>query len=317
MLNLRKSFFCTLPLIICAVITLRAQSEEPTYRFLLLEMNARAAGMGNTFLTMTNDPTVMFYNPAGLSTLEKPAGSVGFLKHVLDVNAGFASYGQDVEGIGWIGGGVRYLNYGTFEGADILGNPASDFSAGDLALTATYANSHENLRYGGSLKFVYSGIADASSTALALDLGVLYLLPDYMMVVGASVLNAGAVLSTYGPTSLSLPLDVKIGVSKKLEHLPLNLSLNFHRLTETQDNFFQHFSNFSIGGEFTLSSALLARIGYNNERRQDLKLANTSGLGGFSFGLGILVSDFRVDYAFSSWGGSGRALHFISVGTTL
>ncbi len=316
MLNLRKSFLYTLSLIVLTVLTLRAQGDESSYRFLLLEMNARAAGMGNTFLTMTNDPTVMFYNPAGISTLEKPAGSVGFLKHVLDVNAGFASYGQHVEGIGWIGGGVRYLNYGTFEGSDVLGNPSSDFSAGDLAVTATYANIHENFRYGGSLKFVYSGIADASSTALALDVGVLYLLPDYMMAVGASVLNAGAVLSDYGPTSLSLPLDVKIGVSKKLEHLPLNLSLNFHRLTETRDNFFQHFSNFSIGGEFVLSSSLLARIGYNNRRREDLKLANTSGLGGFSFGLGILVSDFMVDYAFSSWGGSGRSLHFVSVGTT-
>ncbi len=47
-------------------------------------------------------------------------------------------------------------------------------------------------------------------------------------------------------------------------------------------------------------------------KREEYKIATTSALGGFSFGLGIDVKGYDVDYSFSSMGAIG-ALHRIGV----
>ena len=58
-------------------------------------------------------------------------------------------------------------------------------------------------------------------------MGLHYAIPSDEMSVGFSVLNIGTQLSSYISTKEQLPLDVMVGVSKKLEHLPLRLSLIF------------------------------------------------------------------------------------------
>jgi len=122
-------------------------------------------------------------------------------------------------------------------------------------------------------------------------------------------------LKSYISTKEDLPLDVKIGISKRLEHLPLYLNLNFHKLNNSTDNFLDRFSAFSIGGEFTISQAIRLRFGYNNERRRELKIGTTAGLAGFSIGGGLVFEPYKIDYSFSSMGQIG-ALHRVTVGAS-
>ena len=290
--------------------------EITAFDFLRIPMNARAAALGNTFLTMRNDVTTLFTNPGALHTLEAPSASVGFFKHLLDVNAGYAVYGQQLEGIGAVSAGVVYMDYGSFEETDKFGDrTGKEFGAGDLAVTLGYGNATGDLSYGAAVKFVYSSIEEYSSSAAALDLGVSYHFPEQDIVLAAGVLNLGTQLSTFAGVDESLPLDVRIGVGKKLEHLPLNIMLNFHKLNESPDNFFDRFSNFSLGGEFDLSDALKARIGYYNEMRRELKIGNTAKLAGFSGGFGLRISTYTLDYAYNSLGEIG-ALHRFSLSST-
>jgi hypothetical protein len=134
------------------------------------------------------------------------------------------------------------------------------------------------------------------------------------MNIGVSVLNLGTQMSTYYDTKEELPLDVTIGISKKLEHLPLKLYFDFHKLNEDRNEFFQRFQAFSIGAEFTLSKVLRLRAGYENEKRKELKIGSFAGLAGFNAGLGIVISEYKFDYGFSSMGAIG-ALHRVSVST--
>lgn len=286
--------------------------EITAYDFLRIPMNARAAALGNTFLTMRNDVTSLFSNPAALASLETPAASVGFFKHLLDVNAGYAVYGQQLEGIGTVSAGVVYLDYGSFEETDRFGDRAgAEFGAGDLAVSLGYGRSTGNLAYGAALKFVYSSIENYSSSAAAADLGVSYYFPDEQIVLAAGVLNLGTQLGSYAGIDESLPFDVRFGVGKKLEHLPLNIMFNFHKLNESE----HRFENYSIGGEFDLSNALKARVGYYNEMRRELKIGNTAKLAGFSGGFGLRISTYTVDYAYNSLGEIG-ALHRFSLSST-
>jgi hypothetical protein len=305
-------FLCTIALCLPAFA---GDSKTTAYDFLRTDVSAsaRAAALGGSFVSVINDPTILFYNPAGLSTISQRQVSFGFLKHLLDINAGYATYNQYLEDIGWVGAGVQYINYGSFTQSDEFGNQLGNFSAGDLALMVGYSNIYdEKVNYGASLKFIYSSIAGNSSTALAVDLGATYVIPKEQMSIGASVLNLGTQLKAYISTKEDLPLDVKVGISKTLEHLPLQLNVNFHKLNQSTDNFLDRFKAFSIGGEFTLTQSLRLRIGYNNERRQELKIGTSSGLAGFSIGGGFWTDLYKVDYAFSSFGKIG-ALHRVTV----
>lgn len=291
-------------------------STPTTYDFLRADVSSRAAAMAGSFVSVTGDPNMIFYNPAGLSTLERPMGSLGFFKHLMDINAGHVAYSQEIEDLGYFGIGAVYVNYGSFDETDDFGNILGEFKASDMAFTVGYSNVlQENLHYGVNAKFIYSSIAGYSSTGLAADLGLLYTVPESRFTFGVSVRNIGAQLSSYIETKEKLPLDVVVGASVVPRGLPLLVNLNFHKLNEETDKFTDRFKSFSVGGEFTLSPVIMARFGYNNEQRRELKIGTGAGLAGFSGGIGVTVSDYRVDYALTSLGKIGN-FHRISLGTS-
>jgi hypothetical protein len=295
-----------------------ARSQTPSstvYNFLRSDVGARAAAMAGSFVTATNDPDGLFYNVASLSTLDAPRGTAGFFKHLLDINSGYLSYSQKAEGIGSFGAGVLYTNYGSFTETDEAGNDLGTFSAGDLALLLGYSNQiEENLYYGAGIKVIYSTIAGEASTGAAVDGGILYLIPEDRIALGASVRNLGVQMSSYAGKRENLPLDLTIGGSVVPRGLPLLLCVNFHRLTDNVSSFGERLAAFTIGGEFTISKAVLLRFGYDNNSRKDLKIGESAGLAGFSAGLGILYQQFKLDYGLSSLGSIG-ALHRISIGS--
>ncbi len=299
------------------LLTIGLAQEVGTYSFLRNDVGARAAGLNGSFVSMTNDPNMLFYNPAALSTLSGRRASAGFLKHLLDVNGGHLSYAQSLEGIGTVGAGLLFLDYGSFTETDESLNTLGTFSATDLAVIVGVGRALDDVTSVGlNAKIIYSSIAGSRSTALAIDAGVLYEIPSQNITIGASVLSLGAQLSSYLQTRESLPLDVKIGITKQPEHLPVLLNLNFHKLNESQDNFIQRFSSFSLGAEFLMSESVRLRVGYSNEQRKELKMGTGAGLAGISLGGGIILGDYVVDYAYNSYGSIG-GLHRISIGMNL
>jgi hypothetical protein len=129
-------------------------------------------------------------------------------------------------------------------------------------------------------------------------------------------MNVGTQLSSYYDEKEELPLDIIVGISKKLEHLPLRLSLDFHKLNTDREDFVKRFKAFSVGAEFTLSKVLRLRFGFDNEKRSDLKIGTSSGIAGLNAGLGAIISNYTFDYGFSSLGAIG-ALHRVTVSTNL
>lgn len=294
-----------------------AAQQTTTFDFLRLDMNARAAALNGSFVSMTNDPNLLYYNPAGLATLERPSASASFLKHLLDVNAGSLTYGQAYDDLGTFAAGVVFVDYGSFPHTDESQNVLGTFSAKELAITAGWGMQlEENMYVGASLEFVSSSIASYGANAVALGAGFLYQIPSEMITIGASLLHAGAQASTYAGIRESLPLELSVGITKKPEHLPAYLNLNFHRLTDKAESFFDRFSSFTIGVEFLMSESTRLRAGYDNEKKRELKLGAGSGLAGFSFGGGILINEYLLDYSYNSYGKIG-GLHRVSVGMIL
>lgn len=303
--------------LLCVSAASLVAQDRGTYSFLRNDISARAAGMNGSFVSMTDDPNILFYNPGALTTLKQSRGSAGFLKHLLDVNGGYISYARSVDGIGTVGGGIIYLDYGSFTQTDESMNILGNFSARDLAIVVGAGRSIDEVTSVGlNVKFLYSSISEFTSAGLAIDAGVLYQIPAENITIGASILTAGSQLTSYNGIKESLPLDVKIGITKRPEHLPVLLNLNLHHLTERRDNFLDHFSAFSFGAEFLMSESVRLRAGYNNQQRKDLKLGTGAGLAGISLGGGILIGEYILDYSFNSYGRIG-SLHRISLGMGL
>jgi hypothetical protein len=310
-----KRIFIFLIAIVCASATLCAQ--QGTYNFLRTDVSARAAALNGSFVSMKDDPNVLFYNPASIGTLTSSKVSINYLKHLMDVSAGTLSYGQYIAGTGNVGVGITYIDYGSFDRTDEAMNVLGTFYSREMAFVAGIAAHYDDdILVGINAKYIYSSIAEYNSYALAVDLGFLYDIPSQNLTIGGSILNLGMQFQTYAGLDESLPLDVKFGITKLPQHLPVLLNIDFHRLNEKGDNFFDRFSNFTIGAEFLMSESVRLRVGYNNKQRKELKMGTSAGLAGFSMGGGIILKEYQIDYAFNSYGQIG-GLHRISLGINL
>ncbi|MBI5215849.1 MAG: type IX secretion system protein PorQ [Ignavibacteriae bacterium] len=288
-----------------------------TYDFLRQDVGARAAALGGNFVSVANDPNIIFYNPAGLATLENNKLSFGYFKHLLDINSGHASYSRNINNFGSVGLGLLYTNYGEFQMTGEEGQDLGTFNAGDFAAVLGYGAEMENgLQYGVNSKFIFSSIGGYQSTAVAVDLGVRYVVSPQSFILGASVTNIGAQLDPYINTRENLPLNVQVGATIYPEHVPAAISIGFSKMNEQQDNILDRFKTFAVGIEFTASENVALRFGYNNEKRRELKLGTSSGLAGFSIGAGFQSELYMIDYAFNSLGKIG-SIHRVSLGINI
>jgi hypothetical protein len=299
------------------------------YEFLNVTVNPRAAAMGNSFVAMKNDVSTIFSNPAALSTMSADSSgrdqvvSAGFTKHILDINEGYVAYGMPVkEGApDRVAAAIQYIDYGTFKGANGVGELTDDFGAREFALTLAYSGIvRDGIRYGAAFKFITSALVTGSSveesrtsSGIAFDLGAFYEYEPLLMTFGLSAMNIGHQLSTYAGLRESLPFNLQFGISKKLERLPLTLHLNFHNLSRDREGrgLFFALNNFSVGGEFVLGKVVRLRFGYDNQLRRDLKVPRGSGIAGFSGGFGLAFKQYTFDYALSDNGYAFQSLHRI------
>ena len=81
------------------------------------------------------------------------------------------------------------------------------------------------------------------------------------------------------------------------------------------DNFFRHFT---FSGEFLIgkSEVLALRFGYNHLRKKELSIQNFRTLAGFSFGFGVKISKFRLDYGYAKYHIADGG-HHLSISTNL
>ncbi len=73
------------------------------------------------------------------------------------------------------------------------------------------------------------------------------------------------------------------------------------------DNLMRHFI---FGIEINPFKSVFLRLGYNYQRRQELKLSSYGGMVGFSWGFGIQLSKFQLSYGHATYHLAGASNHF-------
>ena len=283
---------------------------QPGYEFLRTHVGARPAALGGAFAAVTGDVHSVYYNPAALSTLPRRQLTFSYLNYFLDFQSGFLAYGYSLGRWGSQAVAVHYLNYGTFDRTDQLGNKLGTFGADSyvVQLASAYPLS-ENFSVGLGLKFIHGKIAEYNSSAWAVDFGLLYSVPSQALNVGFAVLNSGSVIDPYAKTVDSLPVSYRLGIGKRLAHLPLLLLVEGY-LYRGED------AQFVIGGEFTLTPYWLLRVSYNSIGRQQHIGQVGDKYAGLSVGTGVRIEkglaprhffwkNLNLDYSFTSAGHVG------------
>ncbi len=305
----------------CALIafsfSLKAQTISP-FQFLRTNINARTAALGEATVAAMDDSSATSLNPAALHN--SPAGKVSltFIKHVLDINSGLASYVFAGANRSKWGMFVSFQSHGTFDGMDALGNPTGQtYSPSGVAVGATYSNEIDTgFYYGVGLNLINSHLSNSSSTAFGINAGLLYHIPNSRWNVGLAATNIGAQLSSFNGASDPMPADVRIGVNHRLRGLPLLVNFSFNHLVDQNQALFDHFKNFSLGGELYLGKIIQVRLGYNNTIHNAASLPVSSNFAGISAGVGIALKSLSIDYGMNSLI-SGIMIHRFSVQTVL
>ena len=317
-----------------ASLTLKGQSGgENIYEFLNLGSSARVAAMGGDQIALNNvDADYSFYNPAVLHPDLDQKVALNYVNYLTDINYGYASYTKDYAKIGTFSLAMHYVNYGKFTEANEFGEITGNFKASDYALIISYGRQlNKNIRVGASIKPIYSALEKYSSFGLAADLALIYDSSDELFRASIVARNFGyQIKAYYGSHREDLPNEVLIGMSTKLQHAPFRFAITYRHLEEfdltyeselnkTDDSFSKsskdEFSDktlkhFILGAEFLPSKNFSIRLGYNFQRRMELKVDEKTSTVGFTWGFGVKVSRFQVSFASAKYHLAGASNHF-------
>ncbi len=314
----------------------RAQLGGRTaFPFLSLPPSAQlAASGGMNASARSSDPTQLYGSPALLNADMDHVAAITYVAYVSSIKQSTAAYVFDTEKRGRFGLGFTYLNYGDIPSFDAAGNSLGVFGVNEYAFTGADSYTTGKFTFGLAAKLAVSAIAESRAVALASDAGVLYKPSEQDFTIGLVVKNAGYMLKPYiGRSREPLPLDVQLGTTIKPEHMPLRFTLTAHHLQQWNiqyldssapgtptaagdtvrasrnfgDNLARHFT---VGAELLLGTGFRARVGYNHLQARELRLDNTGGGAGFSFGFLLRISQFQLDYTHATLQAAGSSNYF-------
>ncbi len=291
---------------------------DSIFRFMQLTGNARTAALGGSHVALANPDAALFMtNPAYLSPDSHSNISLTWLNHISDINMGVAAGAYHVESLGTFGVGLRFINYGDIRRADESGTDLGNFSANDLAFSLGFSREvMPNLRAGITGNAIYAGYDDFNSTAISFDAGLYYFWEELNMYVGGAITNIGFQVSTFDGRDESLPLNIRLGMSRRLEYVPLRINLTFHSLNQWEMETFRDegespsftsnlFRHITVGGELLLSDNFHIRVGYDHLTNEELKVSTRLDTAGFGIGLGLNIRGFVFDFSRSSFSDLG------------
>ena len=300
---------------------LAAQAGKSTFDFLLIPDGVRSSALGgNNVSVIENDLSLIYQNPSFLGQEMDKIVSVNYMSYIGDIGFGNISFAKAIGETSAWGIGVNYTNYSKLLETDETGTILGDMKANDMCVNAFFSRDlTEKIRGGAAAKILYSDYAGNTSYGLGVDLGLSYYDPDKGFSAGLVAKNFGRQLKSYAEEKYSLPWDVQLGISKKLERAPIRFSFTMVQLSQwnnynsknEKDSFFTSLVNhFVFGIDFIPTENFWIAAGYNVKRAKDMSLDEGNKLGGFSLGAGLSVKAFSFGCSIGKYHPSATSLMF-------
>jgi hypothetical protein len=300
---------------------------QSVYQFLNLVSSPRQAALGGkTITTYDYDVNQPLYNPASINQEMDSKLALNYGNYFGDVTYGTAAYAYTYDKKKQtFHAGITYINYGKFDGRDVLGQAAGEFTGSEIALSLGYSYNIPNSKWhiGANGKLISSSLETYNSFGIATDIGLMNRNETNHINFGLVVRNFGTQLSTYNGNKEKLPFEVIAGISQELENVPVRWHLTLENLQQWNVNFANParsqptiegeeipekvtflgntFRHVIFGAEIFPKRAFSARLSYNFRRAAELKIIEQRTFSGISLGFGIRFSKFRFDYSYSRY----------------
>lgn len=304
---------------------------EHVFEFLRLSQNPHVTALGGVAISCpANDVMMSTSNPSLLRPSFHTSLGLNYNLYYAGTKVSNLFYAQHIKTLNTtVGLGIQYLNYGSFQLTDNIGNQYGDAKATDYAISLSASKSYlTRWRYGATLKLANSTLIDKKASALLADIGVAYADTINLWYAGAVIKNAGVVIKNYeAGVNQPLPIDLQIGVTKKFKKAPFSIMVLAHHLqtwnirydnpvdqvnnqllftdsnnTKTKtyfaDKLFRHFV-FAL--DINLGKRLEISAGYNHMRRAELAISEKKAMSGFSYGIGLYLNKFIIHVAQSHY----------------
>ena len=291
--------------------------------FLSIGQGARALSMGGAFVAVADDPSSMYWNPAGITDINGTALVVDHTQWFADIQYNYLAGTIHLGDIGTLG--VSFTTSSTEMRVTTTDNPEGNgetFSVSDVAVSVGYAiKLTDRFSIGFNPKFIYQKIWKMSASAIAVDIGLKYNTPFDGVILGMSISNFGPKMQMQGTSSSvlfdpdpsttgnngkipanlttgewALPLNFKVGVAYKVfsdETNKLTLAVD---ASHPNDNY----ESINLGGEYILNDFLALRAGYKSLFLIDSQEGLTLGVGVKQAVVGNFK--FTFDYAYQDFG---------------
>ncbi len=280
-----------------------------SFQFLSVVPNARASGMGGASAAVIQRSEAVFFNPALLTTTTHLDVAAAYVDWFLDVSISSLSFAYSLPGFGTIGILAQATNIGEIEETRVdhlfrdettgrynPGTTGNTVSANSIVVGISYARDlTDKFAFGVTAKYARENLAGQAAANLMFDGGIVYR-------TGYKSLMLGAMLQHFGPDvkyfneSYPLPQRFSIGLSgyaigpdaSLFAHSDKHRLLLAYDLAQTRD----HSQQQHIGAEYRFAEFLSLRAGYKVNFDEE----------GLTFGAGLNVKNFRLDYAYNDFG---------------
>jgi len=285
--------------------------------FLSIAQGTRASGMGNAYVGVADDPSALFWNPAGLTKVAGTAVTFEINYNFFAASYNLGDYGA--LGVSFISSEMDEMKVRTIDEPEGTGET---FRANDVVISLGYAISlTENFSIGFNPKFIQQSIWKMSASAFAIDMGVTYVTPFDGIVLAMSISNFGTKMKLDGTSSLVLydPDPTSSGNNGNIPsylqtdewELPLNFRVglaydviksDMHRLLLAVDAMHpsDDYESLNVGGEYTFNDMFSIRGGMKSIFLEDSEESFAVGVGIKQMLLGNLT--FKIDYSYSDFG---------------
>lgn len=288
-----------------------AQESKTVYNFLRLPVSAHVAALGGENITISDDDAALaFHNPALLNNVGDRTLGLNMMTYMEGCVTGSASFAKAWGERGTWAAGGQFMSYGTMRETNANGEQVGEFSAKDISLAGTFTYALTNRISGGiTAKAIASYIGSYNSMAVGVDLGFNYYDSDKQWSVSAVARNLGGQLKAYEDDFERLPLDLQIGVTKRLVGSPLRLSASLVRLNDWEYGIGRHLV---VGADLILSEQFYVAAGYNALRAAEMSISDDEGSSahgaGLSVGAGMHLQRLSLHLAYARYHVSSNSL---------
>jgi hypothetical protein len=284
--------------------------------FLELPNSSRSIALGEAYTAAYDDVSVMFYNPAGLGSLQYPVLNIFHDELIVDTRYENMTAAVPFKK-GYFAVSSSMFWVPPFDKIDEEGNKTGTVNFYNLAETVSYGRDFGPLFAGMSVKYIYQKIDTVTVSSAAVDAGVMkqmylyspFATPVRNFSIGMSILNFGTKAKDD-----PLPRSARFGMTYmpvKWGRLYVDMTESMIRASDLYDFTYGFEESFRIntGVELSWNDMLFLRGGY---RFND---AGTYSFGvGFNYAIGNV--SFTIDSSYSDNGIFGP-VYSVNVGFKL